>query len=207
MPLVDWVDWVDWSTSFFLCQYVMAACFVGRYRYDCTEEEMLGQLVVDKCEWECMGEVYAYVACAHLILFARPRAWHALGTLSRLHLPFHSLHAPCLCFSCSPVADVFVCHLAPCRPHAVPAVRSPLVPCTGSFAAWLRRLWTPPWAPWWVLGGRLSLAAFPPRRTPSRPLPSRYVGHPQPRAHCVGGVVGCACVVRDASLPRVVVRS
>ncbi len=30
-----------------------------RYRYDCTEDEMLGQLVVDRCEYECMGEVYA----------------------------------------------------------------------------------------------------------------------------------------------------
>jgi hypothetical protein len=29
------------------------------YRFDCTEDEMLGQLVVDKCEYECMGDVYA----------------------------------------------------------------------------------------------------------------------------------------------------
>ena len=29
------------------------------YRYDCTEDEMLGQLVVNKCEYECMADCYA----------------------------------------------------------------------------------------------------------------------------------------------------
>ena len=29
------------------------------YRYDCTEDEMLGQLVVNKCESDCMAPCYA----------------------------------------------------------------------------------------------------------------------------------------------------
>lgn len=50
------------------------------YRCDCTEEELLGQLIVDKCERDLMGEVYAKIPAGALYWKLRGAVEKALDT-------------------------------------------------------------------------------------------------------------------------------